>query len=189
MFMPETRPTAIVYIDGLNLYRFIKSTFPGNQRVDIATLCGLLFPSVEIIEIQYFTAFMKSLDGNPDANIRQRNYLNELTSRDSRITIQFGHIRVDTRVFPKAPKQVDEDGKFTTARVYKFEEKETDVRIACTMTADVAQSLAECYYLISGDTDFKPLIEMVRERFDADAKQLSMPSISRQAVMQSQLSL
>ncbi len=107
--MSEEKPTAIVYIDGLNLYRFIKSTFPGNQRIAISTLCGLLFPSVEIIEIKYFTALMKSLDGNPNANIRQRNYLTELASRDSRILIQFGHVRIDTRVFPKAPKQVGED--------------------------------------------------------------------------------
>lgn len=185
--MSVKKPTAIVYIDGLNLYRFIKSAFPGNQRVDISAFCSLLFPSVEILEIKYFTALMKSLDGNPDSNIRQRNYLKDFASRDARITIQLGHVRIDTRVFPKAPKEQGDNGKFSTAKVYKFEEKETDVRIAGTMTADAAEALADCFYLISGDTDFKPLIALLRERFDADAKQVEMPSINRKVVIQSQL--
>jgi uncharacterized LabA/DUF88 family protein len=185
--MPETRPTAIVYVDGLNLYRYLKSALPGNQRVDVAAICDLLLPSVIITEIRYFTALMKSLDGSPDASIRQRNYLKELTSRDSRITIQFGHIRIDTRIFPKVPKQIGDNGKHLTARVYKFEEKETDVRIAATMTADVAQGLADYFFLISGDTDFKPLIEMIRARFGAEATQLSMSRISRTLVLQCQL--
>jgi uncharacterized LabA/DUF88 family protein len=155
--------------------------------VNVVALCDLLFPSMKIIEIRYFTALMKSLDGNPDVNIRQRKYLTEVTSMDCRITVQLGHIRIDTRIFPKAPKQIGVDGKHSTAKVYKFEEKETDVRIAATMTADVAQAFANHYFLISGDTDFKPLIEMTRARFGAEAEQLSMPQISRTLVSQCQL--
>jgi uncharacterized LabA/DUF88 family protein len=184
--MPETRPTAIVYIDGLNLYRYLKSAKPGYQRVNIARLCELILPSLEIQRIKYFTAMMKTLDGNAEPSIKQNLYLDQLQNSDSRISIHLGRIRIDTRIYPQAPKATDEVGRHLTAKIFKFEEKETDVNIAATMVADAACKLADVYVLVSSDSDFKPLESIMTKRMGAQYIQVSVRDILGDVVARSQ---
>lgn len=184
--MPETRPTAIVYVDGLNLYRYLKSAQPGNQRLNIARLCDFFLPSVAIEEIKYFTAIMKTLDGNAEPSIKQNLYLEQLRNCDSRIAIHLGRIRIDTRVYPQAPRVIDETGRHMTAKIFKFEEKETDVNIAATMVADAAHKLADVYVLVSSDSDFKPLASIMARRMGANYIQISVRNIPGDLVVSSQ---
>lgn len=185
--MPETRPTAIVYVDGLNLFRYIKSAHPGLQRLNIASLCDLLLPSMAIVEIKYFTAIMKTLDGNAEPSIKQNLYLEQLRNCDYRISIHLGRIRIDTRTYPQAPKTLDEAGRHLTVKIFKFEEKETDVNIAATMVADAADKIAEVYVLVSSDSDFKPLASIMKTRMGANYIQVSVRDIPVEIVVSSQL--
>jgi uncharacterized LabA/DUF88 family protein len=185
--MPENRPTAIVYIDGLNLYRHVKATFPENQLLDVYRLSCLLLPDHSVTAVNYFTAITKNLAGNPDSNIRQNLYLKAIQRASETVSVQLGQIRINTRVYPVAPKQLDENGLFVKTKVFKFEEKETDVRIAAMMVADASEKLADHFLLVSSDSDFNPLIEMLTQRQQVSALQHSVKKITSHQIQLSQL--
>lgn len=185
--MSKEKPTAIVYIDGLNLYRYLKTKYPGRQRVDIVQFCSNLFPAVEVLEIKYFTAMMKTLDGDAEPSIKQRVYLEHLRRSDSRISIHLGRIRIDTRIYPKSPRTLNAQGEHQTVKIFKFEEKETDVNIAATIVADASHNLADNYLLVSSDTDFNPLRQILSSRMGAAYSQTSVRKIPSDVIERSQL--
>lgn len=184
--MSAEKPTAIVYIDGLNLYRYLKAAYPGKQRVDLLKLCQNLFPALEVKEIKYFTAMMKTLDGNAEPSIKQSVYLDHLRRSDSKISILFGRIRIDTRIYPKSPRTLNAQGEHQTVKIFKFEEKETDVNIAATIVADASQNLADNYLLVSSDTDFNPLKQIMVSRMGANYGQTSVRKIPADVIEGSQ---
>ena len=51
------------------------------------------------------------------------------------------------------------------SRVWKIEEKKTDVNIALGVYRDVAKGLVDRVILVSNDSDTEPLLEAVREDF------------------------
>ena len=53
--------------------------------------------------------------------------------------------------------------KFCNRVNHSFEEKETDVRIATTMLADVYQKRCDITMLVSADSDLVPPIERIKE--------------------------
>ena len=184
--MPAEKPSAIVYIDGLNLYRYLKTAYPGSQRVNIIKLCTDLFPNVSVKQVKYFTAIMKTLDGNAEPSIKQNLYLDQLRRTDTKISIHLGRIRIDTRMYPKAPKALNLLGEHQTVKIFKFEEKETDVNIAGTIVADASHNIADRYLLISSDTDFNPLMEIMDARMGAAYSQTSVRNISSDVIERSQ---
>lgn len=184
--MSVKKPTAIVYVDGLNLYRYLQATYPGSQRVDLVKLCSELFPAFSVTAIKYFTAIMKTLDGSAEPSIKQKLYLEKLKQSDPRISIHLGRMRIDTRIYPQAPKTLDSLGKHQTVKIFKFEEKETDVNIAATMVADASSRLADYYLLLSSDSDFQPLSQIMTNRMSAAFEQTSVRKIPVSAIESSQ---
>ena len=185
--MSENRPTAIVYIDGLNLFNFARSAHPGNQNIDVLALAKLLLPNHDVIRVNYFTAIMKTLDGNPEPSIRQRLYLDRLAAGNSKVFVHLGRIRIDTRIYPKAPKEIDRHGNQVTEKIFKFEEKETDVRIAIEMIVDGISRASDLQILISSDSDFKPLAQALNLRLKSNMKQVSVKSIPKRLLLEAQL--
>ena len=185
--MPENRPTAIVYIDGLNLYNYARSAHIGIQNIDVLELSKSLLPDHEVIKVHYFTAIMKTLDGNPEPSIRQRLYLDLLTGTNSKVFVHLGRIRIDTRIYPKAPRETDSQGNQVNEKIFKFEEKETDVRIAIEMIVDGITKAADLQVLISSDSDFKPLSQALNERLNGNMRQLSVKSIPKKLLLDTQL--
>ena len=158
--MPSEKPTAIVYIDGLSLfYRRLKGK-NHLKWLDLEKLASLQFPEFEIKKVKYFTAIAKQLHGDMEIAIRQKIYLRALESVSFNLEIHQGYIRIDSVKLPKAPRELDSAGNLIIGRVYRLEEKETDVRIAMSITKDFLTNAATHYILISGDTDFEPLREL-----------------------------
>jgi hypothetical protein len=185
--MPAQQPTVIVYIDGLNLESYVRATFKGFNTVDVCALASVLNPMHSIVAVKYFTAITRNLDGNPESSIGQRIYLDRIVASNPGVSVNLGKIRIDTRIYPLAPRQKDSRGHYLKTKVYKFEEKETDVRIATMMVADASENLADRYFLISSDSDFKPLIDTLVNRLKCDAVQLSVKSISLSQIQLCQL--
>ena len=165
--MPQNKRTAIVYVDGLSLfYRKLKGK-NHLKWLDLETLVSKIYPDFEIIKIKYFTAIAKQINGDLEIGIRQSLYLRALKNQSKNLEICKGYIRIDNVRLPKAPKERDKFGNLILSRVYRFEEKETDVRIAMAISIDSTKEFAEMFILISGDKDFEPLRELFDNRPDS----------------------
>ena len=184
--MLPVKPTAIVYIDGLNLYR---QRLKGNNHLkwlDVFRLAELLFPDLEIVCVKYFSAKLRTTSNDFEPAYRQLMYLSKLQNDATKVQVFLGKMRMDTRYYPSHPITINGDGKVQTVKVVKLEEKGTDVSIAANLVADVAENFAHHYILISNDSDFEPLIELVRSRFSADAKQLNAREFSDEVLAKAQ---
>ncbi|MEN9993226.1 MAG: hypothetical protein RLY83_796 [Actinomycetota bacterium] len=160
------KPTAIIYVDGLNLYRQCLSGKPDLKWLDIEKLCEQLLPTHEVLEIKYFSALIKEPINKPGSQLRQRIYLRALRAQIPSIKIYLGKIRVDTKRYPLVPLRFGEDGRAVTVKVQKLEEKGTDVSIASHMVLDAAQNRSSMVALISSDGDFAPTIQIIGERLN-----------------------
>jgi len=140
----------IVYIDGLNLYFGIKSK--GWQRylwLNMEALAEeLLIDGQRLVSTRYFTTRVK---GSIAKSNRQNNYISALkVSTD----VQFFYGRYQPNV---------KKCKKCNSTWMEFEEKMTDVHIACEILRDAYQNKFDTAILISADADLIPPIEILQE--------------------------
>src|SRR5690606_9760805 len=64
-------PTALVYVDGFNLYRQLLEGQPQYKWLDLTALADQVLPDYRVIGVRYFTAKIKQLPGK-DASAPQR---------------------------------------------------------------------------------------------------------------------
>lgn len=160
------RPKAIVYVDGLNLYRRSLHTKDEFKWLDIVKLCELLIPNHEIVLVRYFTARVKPSISGEAGMARQLIYLRALRTHGERLTIHEGRMRIDPRVYPLHPRTTDEFGEVATTKVQKVEEKGSDVALASFMVFDAAKSDVDLHVLLSNDSDFIPTLQIVSEELN-----------------------
>lgn len=141
----------IVYIDGYNLYYGMRTAFGRRyQWLDLQALAeSLLRPGMTLISVKYFTAISK---GAADSRQRQQIYLKALESHCDKLEIYYGH-------FLRKKKQCRSCG----VRHTFFEEKKTDVNIACQILNDTHLNRCDCAYIVSGDSDLVPPLQIVKE--------------------------
>lgn len=161
MAMSHERPTAIVYIDGLNLYRQKIAYHPTLKWVNPLLLIQKMLPTHEIRLVRYFTARVKASATSEHSPIRQAMYLRALGTLGDRLTIHEGTMRVDDRLYPVVPKRLDANGSLVTAKVRKIEEKGSDVALASYMVFDAATNPADVHVLLSSDSDFAPTLKIL----------------------------
>ncbi|MBF2734897.1 MAG: NYN domain-containing protein [Betaproteobacteria bacterium AqS2] len=140
---------AFVYVDGLALYHSVRD---GSYKwLNILLLAQLILKesglSAELGDIHYFTAKFK--DSAKDAE-EQQIYLDALERSNLGLTFHYG-------IFLR--KNRDDE----------WEEKMTDVGIACQMISDrfTYDEEMEAVFLLSNDTDFVPALKAIR---NADKK-------------------
>lgn len=184
--MSAEKPTAIVYVDGLNLFYRKLSKRNEYKWLNILELAEKLLPDSQVIEVKYFSAPVKRLDGKSDPQIRQQIYLQALKSMHPRVSVTLGQMRIDSRVYPNSPKSFDQNGELMKTRVFKYEEKGTDVSIATEVSLDMAFKLGDRYVLLSSDGDFKPLVTRLKERLNGDLEVLDPKAFSDELLELSQ---
>lgn len=162
--MLSQRPTAIVYIDGLNLDRQLLDKHPEFKWLDPVRMCQILLPTHEIKLVRYFTSRIKPPANNQSLAINQAIYLQALTSLGERMSVSFGKMIRRDRVFPIAPLELTIEGKPKLARVTTIEEKGSDVALASFMVLDASKKEADMYILVSNDSDFEPTLRILREQ-------------------------
>ena len=147
-----------VYIDGFNLYyRALKNT--PYKWLDLAKLCNSLLPSHEIGQIKYFTALVQPRPYDLQADQRQATYIRALETI-SNLSLYFGTFRTHRKwSMPTNPIQASSGA----IEVWNTEEKGTDVNLAAHLLMDGFRNSYEQALLISNDSDFAPVIRMVRE--------------------------
>ena len=141
----------IVYIDGYNLYYGMRAAFGRRyQWLDLQAFAeSFLRPGMALISVKYFTAITKSTTGSRQ---RQEIYLKALQAHCAKLEIFHGR-------FMAKSKRCRSCG----APFPSFEEKKTDVNIACQILNDTHLDHYDCAYIVSGDSDLVPPLQIVKE--------------------------
>lgn len=174
--MVTEQPTAIVYIDGLNLYKQALERYPEYRWLDVLRMCEIMLPTHEIKLVRYYTARINVPVTNPHATSRQDVYLHALKSLGVKISISFGRMSTKDKVFPVSPIGLDHAGNILLSKVRVTEEKGSDVALASQMVLDAAKRKADLFVLISNDSDFEPTLRLIHHELGCQLALLS-PSL------------
>ncbi len=144
-----------VYIDGFNVYYGLKrKKWRRYLWLDYRALFeSALRPNQRLAVVRYFTA----LSRDPGSRKRQQSYLSALELR--------GGVQFHLGVLSRRPHTCSE----CAHRSHRWQEKETDIRLALEMYRDVVvRQAVDTVWLMSRDADLVPAIEAVLN--DSDAK-------------------
>jgi len=132
----------------------------------MALSVALLREDHDVEAINYFTSRVLPYPPDQSAVNRQNLYLQVLSSRPKVRIVEGLYARRKTLLpFAAQPCKSCERVPSHMAKVFKFEEKRTDVALASAMIADSSKDRMDCVVLISGDSDFVPAVETVRREF------------------------
>ena len=158
------KQTAIVYVDGLNLYRRALQGSP-YKWLDIARMSELLLQDFEIAKVRYFTANIKHQPYDPQAPQRQQAYIRALRT-DPRVEVHLGTFRIDKRDMPIHPLVIGPDGAPVTVRVRKTEETGSDVNLATHLLVEGFRGAVDAFVVVSNDSDLAEPIRVLINEFD-----------------------
>jgi uncharacterized LabA/DUF88 family protein len=145
----------ILYIDGFNLfYSAVKGT--PLRWLNPVSLIARAFPRNQIIGTKYFTARVTALPNNPGQPIRQLMFWRAL-----RTVHNLQIIEGDFRTREVMAAVVTPPPNFM--KVFKTEEKGSDVNLAAHLLLDGFRGNYECTIVVSGDSDLVTPIRMVRD--------------------------
>lgn len=145
----------ILYIDGFNLfYSAVKGT--PLRWLNPVALIERAFPQNQIISAKFFTAKVSALPNNPGQPIRQMIFWRALKTLPNLEIIEG-----DFRTREVMAAAVNPPPPFV--RVFKTEEKGSDVNLAAHLLLDGFRGKYECAIVVSGDSDLVTPIRMVRD--------------------------
>jgi uncharacterized LabA/DUF88 family protein len=147
----------IIYIDSFNLYyACLKKT--AYKWLDIKSLFDkLLDDTHSIVKIKYFTALISDRDGNTQSRLRQKIYINVLRSFIPELEIYYGYYSshiINAKVFKPPPEFI---------KVFKTEEKGTDVNLAVHIINDAWRDEFDCAVIVSNDSDLAESLRLVKQ--------------------------
>jgi uncharacterized LabA/DUF88 family protein len=148
-----------IYVDGFNLfYRALKGT--PYKWLDIKLLStNLLQKHNQIVEIKYFTALVSGIFDHRQP-IRQKTYIRAIQSYIKELHVYYGHFLTHQVSAPKAP--LANPPKFS--KVYKTEEKGSDVNLAVHLLNDAWLDKYDCAVIISNDSDLAESLRLIRSQ-------------------------
>lgn len=148
---------AIVYVDGFNLYYgCLRGT--SYRWLDLCGFAQKMLPRDRIVGIKYFTAKVQARPSDPEAPDRQKTYLRALATLPE-TSIHYGQF-LTTKIWAARvdPPKVGRG----MVKVWKTEEKGSDVNLATQLLVDGYENNYELAVVISNDGDLKGPIEHVR---------------------------
>lgn len=157
----------IAYIDGFNLYYGCLRNTP-HKWLNLQSFLAASLPNNDIRQIRYFTAIVKPRENDALKQVRQQVYLRALGTIPS-LTVHRGRFLdsiVSARLANPRP------GSDPFAKVYKSEEKGSDVNIATYMMLDAFRNRCEAMVLVSNDSDLVEPVRIVRREFSKKVLQL-----------------
>ncbi len=108
------------------------------------------------LEIYFFTAIAKHR--NIDSQNRHKTYINAL--KKSGVKLVLGEFK-EKYIAPC----IDCKQKLPSEKILKHEEKHTDVNIAITLLEKAMTNNFDRAYLLSGDSDYVPVVKRVKELY------------------------
>lgn len=116
-----------------------------------------MLPNFDLVAVRVFT----SAHFSPEASAALDIWKSQV-ERNPRLFLHLGRMKKTTRVYPMPSSSVisTESGSI---KVLKYEEKGSDVALASHLVLDATKALASIYYLMTSDTDFEPVIKLLKE--------------------------
>ena len=146
-----------VYIDGFNLYHRLLKGSP-YKWLDLRAMCSHLLPDPHVItRIKYFTALVSGRN-DVDTPIRQKTYLRAIQSHIPILEIYYGKFMTH-EVMAKLVTSINGQ---PYARIYKTEEKGSDVNMAVHILNDAWLNEYDSAVIISNDSDIAESLRLVR---------------------------
>ncbi|MGI9461245.1 MAG: NYN domain-containing protein [Alphaproteobacteria bacterium] len=140
----------IAYIDGYNLYHGIKKC--GDKKlkwVNLKSLCQSFCKDGKILKgVNYYSAYAGWL-GKKNYE-RHYAYVQAIASTG---------VKDFMSNFKKKPVKCKICGEIFS----RYEEKETDVKMAIQIVADAYEDKFDCAMLVTGDTDFIPTMKHIKK--------------------------
>jgi uncharacterized LabA/DUF88 family protein len=155
-----------IYIDGFNLYYGAVMGTP-YRWLDVKSVCSVLFPSISINRIKYFTADVRALLHDPDAPYRQSLYIRALLTVPTLSVIK-GHFVAWPKLMPQFPfayPKLNTNKAPQRVQVHKTEEKGSDVNLATHLIIDCVERDFHDAIVISNDSDLALPIKMVVSKY------------------------
>lgn len=153
---PVSRRRSIVYVDGYNLYYGVLSQNPKWKWLDLYKYFSVLRSDEEVILVRYFTALIEPDKRLSEKRDRQKRLLTAMGA-DGKVSVCLGRYQLRTVTC-----------RAQCGLTYQTpEEKKTDVNIAVSMMEDAIDARADCFILVSGDSDMEPAVQWIRKRYPA----------------------
>lgn len=158
----------VVYIDGFNFYygRLKSTSFKwlNFYKLFDEHLIHTIAPESELLVVKFFTADIKanfSRLGKVSEN-SQRIYHNALSASPGDLEIIKGYYSSEPSKPPvyKKPPNKDE-----TVKVWKLEEKQTDVKMALSIYHDVVVNACDQVVICTNDTDLVPVLQLLKAHY------------------------
>lgn len=174
---------AIVYIDGFNLYFGLRASTvsqKGYKRLpkktywlDLQKLSEKIVKNNDLIAVKYFTARIK---GDPAKQDRQNAFLSAIQLHCPKLRIFEGRYLL-RQMFCRNCRKISSDIICPSCgHVNIFpEEKKSDVNIATQMLKDAYENNFDIAYLISGDSDIVPPIQVIRSMVPSKKVAVAFP--------------
>lgn len=147
-----------IYVDGFNLYYGCLKNSPYKWLNLKSLFSNLLDPSHEIVKIKYYTAHISSRSGNNDSMLRQKYYLQAIQKYIPELEIYYGHYlthQITAKVVNPPPDFI---------KVYKTEEKGSDVNLALHILNDAWLNEYDCAVVVSNDSDLAESLRLVKSQ-------------------------
>ncbi len=147
--MPTPKQKVIFYIDGFNFYFGLKAK---NWRKfywldTVKFFESFLKPHQELVAVKYFSAVQKRTD-----KADRQDLFFSANKLNSKFQLHLGKF-LQKKLICRNCKDA----------IIQYEEKETDVRIATQMLADMISEKCDITVVVSADSDLVPPIETINE--------------------------
>ena len=158
------RMRTAIYIDGFNLYYWMKPT--PYRWIDLKALAthAIARPGKEheVVAVKYFTARVFDKQDDPTKSTRQDIYIRALRAAIPELTVYFGEFRRQKKLMPL----VHHDGVSVGARrwVWDTEEKGSDVNLAVELVNDAWLNLYDMAIVISNDSDLERAVSVAKRK-------------------------
>jgi hypothetical protein len=154
--MPAHR--TIVYVDGFNFYYGEVRGTPYKWLDPVKLFSNLLGAQNNVVAVKYFTARVIPTARDPDVHVRQDTYLQAIATHCPLVQVHYGHfLRHDVSMENFNPPP-------NTVKVWKTEEKGSDVNIAVHLLNDAWLNSYDCAVVVSNDSDLAEAMRLVRSQ-------------------------
>ena len=148
-----------VYIDGFNLYYGALRGTDWRWLDPLSLLTEILQPHHKILEVKYFTARVSGTPADPSKPHRQDVYFRALQRFRPEVGLYFGHfLRHKVRM-----PLVQSDASQRMVKVFKTEEKGSDVSLAVHLLNDGWLDAYDCAIIVSNDSDLAEAMRLVKK--------------------------
>jgi hypothetical protein len=164
--------TTAVYIDGYNLY-YGRIRGTSYKWTDLVALSDRLLheqdPAGHVQIVRYFSAFCLAKFASHGAHsaIAQDRYLRAHEALHAERFMKTMGVHTHDRAGMSMPRYIEGSpyDRRDRVKVWKLEEKQTDVNIALAMYRDAASQRFSQQVVFSNDSDVEPVLQVIREDF------------------------